>query len=154
MTYLCVEMLSLIMETNIVLKLFLRLGLGAAFLSACADRFGMWDEEVSAWGDMNTFLIYTQQLIPWAPDAMIPVLGWIATLTEVILGIFLILGFKTELSAKCSGVLLLIFALSMLFFLSAKSPFDYSVFAASGAAFALGLMKKKYFEIDNLLSES
>ncbi len=141
-------------KTNKALKLFLRLGIGAAFLSACADRFGMWPEAVSAWGNMDSFINYTQQLVPWAPDAWVPAMGWIATLAEVLLGIFLIVGFKTELSAKLSGVLLLIFAASMFFFLNPKSPLDYSVFAASGAAFALGLMKEKYLEVDIGLQKS
>ena len=141
------------LKTRKGLKLFLRLGLGIAFLSASADRFGLWYKEVSAWGNMKNFIEYTAVLTPWVPDFALPAVGWIATIAEVVLGIFLIIGFKTELSAKLSGYLLLIFALSMLFFLNPKSPFDYSVFAASGAAFALSLMKEKYLEIDMLWSK-
>jgi thiosulfate dehydrogenase (quinone) large subunit len=58
------------------------------------------------------------------------------------------IGFKTELVAKLCGYLLLLFALAMAFSTGIKSAFDYSVFAALAAAFALSTMKEKYLEID------
>jgi thiosulfate dehydrogenase [quinone] large subunit len=42
------------------IKLFLRSAISIGFLSAIADRFGFWNIEVSAWGDWNSFLDYTQ----------------------------------------------------------------------------------------------
>lgn len=134
-------------------KLFLRLAIAGGFLSAVADRFGWWNQKISAWGNWNSFLEYTQTLNPWLPESMIPIIGTTATLAEVVLAIGLIIGFKTELFAKLSGFLLLIFALSMTFSVGIKAPFDYSVFIASAGAFALSLMKEKHYELDNLISK-
>ncbi|MDT7829471.1 DoxX family protein [Pricia sp. S334] len=131
-------------------KLFLRLALSIGFLSAVADRFGLWGAKVSAWGNWDSFVEYTALLTTWGPDFMIPILAGVATVAEVIFATLLLVGFKTELIAKLSGFLLLIFALSMTFSTGAKSAFDYSVFSASAAAFALSLMKEKYMEVDSL----
>lgn len=138
------------MESKLV-KLFLRLAIALSFLSAVADRFGIWPAEVSGWGNWQSFVEYTAVINPWVPSFLIPALAWIATAAEVLFALFLLIGFKTELFAKLSGILLLLFALSMAFSIGIKSGFDYSVFTASAAAFGLGLMKEKYLEVDNLL---
>ena len=135
-----------------LLKLFLRFGIGCGMLSAVADRLGFWPANVSAWGNWQSFLDYTQVLNPWMPVIMIPYLGIMATVAEVLLGLCVLIGLKTEFFAKLSGILLLLFALAMTFSLSIKAPLDYSVFAASGAAFALSTMKTKFFELDLLFS--
>jgi thiosulfate dehydrogenase (quinone) large subunit len=134
-------------------KLFLRFTLAAGFLSAIADRFGMWPAEVSVWGNWSNFLEYTRVINPWLPDSLIPAIGIIATAAEILFAIFLLVGFKTEFTAKLSGLLLLLFGLSMTFSTGIKGAFDYSVFSACAAAFALSLMKDKYFELDSLLSK-
>lgn len=138
------------MEKKII-KLFLRFAIASGFLSASADRFGLWYEEVSIWGNWNNFLEYTQLLNPWVPNAFIPTLGAIATAAEVIFALFLILGIKTELFAKLSGYLMLLFALSMIFSTGIKGVFDFSVLSASAGAFALSLMKEKYLELDGII---
>ncbi|MDD2931545.1 MAG: DoxX protein [Fermentimonas sp.] len=134
-----------------LIKLFLRFAISIGFLSAVADRFGLWSKEVSVWGNWNSFLEYTQLINPWIPDSVIPTIGIIATAAEIIFAIFLISGFKTEFFAKLSGFLLLIFALSMTFSTGIKGALDFSVFSASAGAFALGLMKEKYLELDTLI---
>lgn len=135
------------------IKLFLRLAIASAFLSAVADRFGIWSKEISVWGDWNNFLAYTELINPWIPGSMIPAIGIIATAAEIILALCLIVGFKTELFAKLSGFLLLIFALSMTFSTGIKGALDFSVFSASAGAFALSLLKEKYLELDSLLPQ-
>jgi thiosulfate dehydrogenase [quinone] large subunit len=134
------------------IKLFLRFAIAAGFLSAVADRFGMWDAKVSAWGNWNSFLDYTRVINPWMPDSIIPALGFVATAAEIIFAVLLIVGFKTELVAKLSGFLLLLFALSMTFSVGIKPVFDYSVLSASAAAFGLSLFKEKYLEVDSLIA--
>lgn len=140
------------MKQNII-KLFLRFAISIGFLSAVADRFGLWSKEVSAWGNWNSFLEYTQLINPWIPNSIIPTVGIIATTAELIFAIFLIIGFKTELFAKLSGFLLLLFALSMVSSTGIKGALDYSVFSASAGAFALSLIKEKYLEFDNFISK-
>jgi len=98
-------------------------------------------------------LNYTKLINPWFPDSVIPAIGTLATAAEIIFAVFLIIGFKTELFAKLSGLLLLIFALSMTFSTGIKAAFDYSVLSASAGAFALSLMKEKYLELDKLISK-
>jgi len=137
-----------------IIKIFLRLAIAIAFLSAVADRFGLWNMDISVWGKWNSFLEYTQIINPWFPNSMISTIGIIATTLEIIFAICLIVGFKTELFAKLSGFLLLIFALSMTFSTGTKGAFDYSVFSVSAGAFALSFMKEKYLELDSLISKT
>lgn len=138
------------MKTYII-KTYLRFGIAAGFLSAVADRLGFWPEEVSAWGNWESFLESTQSMNPLIPPLFIPAVAFIATLAEALFGICLILGLKTTLIAKLSGYLMLIFALAITFSSGVKGAFDYSVFAASAAAFGLSTMKEKYLEIDSIL---
>lgn len=131
-----------------IIKLFLRLALASGFLSAVADRFGLWSKEFSSWGNWDSFLVYTRSLNSWFPESLIPAIGIIATAAEVIFAVCLIVGFKTKLFAQLSGFLLLIFALSMTFSTGVKGALNFSVFTASAAAFALSLMKTKFLELD------
>src|SRR6185312_3295768 len=108
-----------------LIKLFLRLSIGAGFLSAVADRFGFWSKEVSALGNWGNFLAYTQSLNPVIPQSFIPFIGWASTLLEIVFGVCLIIGLKTSFTAKLSGWLLLLFALAMTFTRGIKAPLDY-----------------------------
>ena len=122
--------------------LALRLALAASFLSAVADRFGLWGPpgfSGVAWGDFANFLEYTAILNPWAPKVGVTALGWSATSLEVILGLFLIAGFQVRYTALASAALLLTFASAMAVFGGLKGPLDYSVFTASAAALLLAL---------------
>lgn len=122
-------------------SLFARIAIALGFLSAVADRFGLWTpllgSENVVWGNMANFIAYTGTLIPWAPKLTIPFLAWSATIAEIALGALLLIGYQKRIVALLSGVLLLTFAFSMLFFVSVKAPFDYSVFAAAACAFLL-----------------
>ena len=132
------------------IKLFLRLAISIGFLSAVADRFGWWPTDVSVWGNWENFLAYTRLINPWIPNSMIPAIGILATAAELFFALFLLIGFKTELFARLSGFLLLLFAIAMTFSTGIKGAFDFSVFTASAAAFALSVMKEKYLEVDSL----
>jgi len=136
-----------------IIKLFLRFGIGIGFLSAVADRFGLWPAEVSAWGNWESFLEYTKLINPLIPETLVPAFGVIATAAETLFGICLIIGFKTELIVKLSGFLMLVFALAITFSTGIKGALDYSVFAASAGAFGLSIMNEKYLEIDSILSK-
>jgi uncharacterized membrane protein YphA (DoxX/SURF4 family) len=138
--------------TQRMLKLFLRLSISTAFLSAVADRFGWWGSSVAvSWGNWQSFVDYTHVINPWFPNGFISILAVVATGAELFFGLLLLIGFKTELVARLSGLLLLVFALAITFATGIKGAFDYSVFSASAAAFALSLMKEKYLEVDSLM---
>lgn len=136
---------------NKIIKLFLRLALSAGFLSAVADRLGLYPSEISVWGNMDAFLQYTQTMMPWLPAALVPFAGWSATILEILFGLCLFLGIKTRFFAMASGILLLIFGLTMVVAFGFKAPLDYSVFAASAAAFALTTYKEKVIELDEII---
>ncbi len=134
---------------------FLRVGLAAGFLSAVADRLGVWGpygKANVAWGDMEHFLPYVSKLNPWFPNAIIPVVAWGATIAEFALAILLLVGFQTRWAARLSGGLLLAFALGMAAGTGVKTAFDASVFAASGGAFMLGAARKYGWSIDDVMS--
>lgn len=129
-------------------KAFLRLALGMAFLSAVADRVGLWPAEVSVWSNMESFLSYMKMLAPWMPGPMVAPVGWGISILEVLLGVALILGVKTRLAAILSAALLVVFGLSMSLFTGLKGALDYSVFTAAAAALALSLFKARFLELE------
>tara|TARA_R110002073_G_scaffold89852_6_gene212514 strand:- start:31758 stop:32156 length:399 start_codon:yes stop_codon:yes gene_type:complete len=124
------------------LTLFLRLSIAVGFLSAVADRFGLYSKSNSVWGNWESFLEYTKVINPWFPEIIIPSIGIIVTLLEVVFATFLVFGFKTQLYARLSGFLLLLFALSMAFSIGIKPVLDYSVLPIVAASFALSTMEE------------
>jgi uncharacterized membrane protein YphA (DoxX/SURF4 family) len=133
---------------------FLRLALGVSFLSAVGDRFGFWGafgQSNVAWGDFSHFIAYTAKLNWFMPSATIPVLAWASTLTEILLGIALILGAFTRVAAFLSGVLLLLFALVMTLALGLEEPLSLSVFSASAGAFLLATCGEYSWSLDSVL---
>lgn len=134
-------------------SVFLRFALGCSFLSAVADRFGWWGPYGAphvAWGNFARFVAYTGTLNWFLPAAAIPALAVIATCTEALFGILLVLGWKTRITAFLSGVLLLLFAITMTIALGIKAPLDFSVFSAAGGAFLLAGCAEYPFSIDRL----
>lgn len=121
-------------------SLFLRLALGLSFLSAVADRFGLWGavgQPNVSWGTFARFVTYTAKLNWFLPEGWIPALAIIATGAEGFLGLCLVIGWHTRTAALLSGILLIIFGVTMAAALGVKSPLDYSVFSAAGGALLL-----------------
>lgn len=133
------------------IKLFLRFAIALGFLSAVADRFGLWPTAVSAWGNWESFIAYTQSMLPFLPGSMASILGSVATILEILFALALLVGFKTEMVAKLSGYLLLLFGVAMIISFGVKAPLDYSVLTASAAAFGLSTMNEKFLELDTSL---
>src|ERR1700722_3587047 len=121
-----------------VATLYARIALGAAFLSAVADRFGLWGK-YGGWGNFATFTTYTAQVNSFMPAFIIPFLAWAATVAELSLGIGLILGFWPRWVAFSAAILLFLFGTAMAISFGIKSPLDYSVFSASAGAVLLAL---------------
>lgn len=134
--------------------IFLRLALGISFLSAVADRFGLWGvygQPNIAWGNYGRFVSYTAKLNWFLPAMAIPAVAIVATAAETLLGLLLVLGWKTRMTALLSGILLCIFALAMTIALGVKAPLNYSVFSAAGGAFLLATFTEVPFSVDKLL---
>lgn len=134
-------------------QLFLRLAISVTMLSAVADRFGFWGDN-SAWGNWESFEKYTRQLTFFLPETLSTFSAYAATFLEILFPLMLILGFKTKIAAYGTGILLLVFALSMSIALGIKAPLDYSVWVGSAAAFLLATQKEFYFSIDTLTKKS
>lgn len=134
-------------------QLFLRLAISVTMLSAVADRFGFWGDN-SAWGNWENFEKYTRQLTFFLPETLSTFSAYTATFLEILFPLMLILGFKKKIAAYGTGVLLLVFALSMSIALGIKAPLDYSVWVGSAAAFLLATQKEFYFSIDTLTKKS
>ncbi len=133
---------------------FLRLALGISFLSAVADRFGLWGDYGQphvAWGDFRHFTEYTGTLLWFLPAVIHPIMAWLATIAEIMLGFALIIGLFTRITAFLSGILLLTFALTMTLSSSIKAPLDYSVFSASASAFLLAAFGQYAGSLDRVL---
>jgi uncharacterized membrane protein YphA (DoxX/SURF4 family) len=124
-----------------LLNWFTRLALSAAFLSAVADRFGLWGPFGSgpnvSWGDMHHFMIYAAKVNSFLPAKLVPTAGWAATIMELVFGIGLLTGKCTRCFALGSGLLLTMFGVAMAVSFGVKQPLNYSVFSAAAAAFWL-----------------
>ena len=116
--------------------LYARAALGAAFLSAVASRFGLWERHVSP-ERFAAFMRYTADVNSFMPAWTIPFLAWTATAAELALGLALVTGIWLRVTAFASALLLALFATSMAISFGLKSPLDYSVFSASAAALLL-----------------
>jgi len=132
----------------------LRCGLGLGFLSAVADRFGLWGafgQPNVDWGNFSRFLEYTHTLNWYLPGGMIPPLGVIATSAELLFGLLLLVGWHTRTTALLSGLLLLSFGAAMTLALGVKAPLNYGVFTGVGGALLLANCGSFPFSVDELL---
>lgn len=134
--------------------LLLRIGLGVGFLSAVADRLGLWGafgQPNVEWGNFSRFLEYTYSLNWYLPARMIPPLGVIATIAEILFGLFLLAGWHTRAAALLSGLLLLSFGTAMTLALGIKAPLNFAVFTGVGGALLLASCESFPFSVDQLL---
>ncbi len=117
-----------------------RLALAASFLSAVADRLGLWGAPGSpgvVWGDYESFLDYSQTLMPVLPTSVADALATLATVLEVLFAALLLAGIRLRWVALGSALLLGLFALSMSLTGGPKPALDYSVWSAGAGALLL-----------------
>ena len=142
------------LRSGILSSVVLRFGLGLGFLSAVADRLGLWGpfgQPNVEWGNFSRFLEYTQTLNWYVPAAMIPTLGIIATSAEILFGLLLLVGWHTRSAARLSGLLLLTFGTAMTLALGVKAPLNFAVLTGVGGAFLLANCESFPFSVDELL---
>ncbi len=133
-------------------QLFLRIAISVTMLSAVADRFGFWGDN-SSWGNWKNFEVYTQKLTYFLPEILSIFSAYIATFLEILFPVMLILGYKTRIASYGSGILLLVFAVSMAVALGTKAPLDYSVWIGSAGAFLLAVQQEYSCSIDSMLQK-
>jgi uncharacterized membrane protein YphA (DoxX/SURF4 family) len=135
--------------------LLLRIGLALGFVSAVADRFGLWGtfgQPNVEWGNFSRFVEYTRTLNWYLPAGMILPLGVIATVAEVFFGPLLIVGWHTRTAALLSGLLLTTFGVAMTLALGVKAPLNFAVLTGIGGALLLANCESFPFSVDELLS--
>jgi uncharacterized membrane protein YphA (DoxX/SURF4 family) len=132
----------------VIFTIFARLAVATGFLSSVADRFGLWGPLGTpgvSWGSFEPFRLYTANVMPFLSGPLVTVASWLSTVAETALGITLLLGIFTRLSAVASGLLLLSFAVLLGIFIDPIKPFSFSVFSASSAAFLLAVLPGKAY---------
>lgn len=137
-------------------QFFLRIALSFSFLSAVADRFGFWGLPGSdgvVWGNWENFVNYSNAVNSFVPKSFNEILAILATALELILPLFLLIGYKLKQVAFLSGMLLLAFGLSMTISFGIKPPFDYSVWTGAGASFLLSAIGCYSFSVDEWLKK-
>ncbi len=117
---------------------FLRLALGAAFLSGIASRFRWYGKDVG-YGGFSNFVKYTAEVNSFMPASTIPFLAWAATIAEFGFGVALVFGLWPRIVALGSALLLALFGIAMAISFGIKSPLDYSVFSACAGALLLAV---------------
>lgn len=151
---LCIFLLMKTTTTTLP-QLFLRLALSVSYLSAVADRFGLWGAPGSpgvSWGNWQNFLAYSNSVNGFLPPSLGNVLAAVATALEVILPVLLLIGYKTRLASVASGLLLLLFAVAMTISFGIKAPLNYSVWTAAAASFLLSVWPTYPYSIDQAVT--
>jgi uncharacterized membrane protein YphA (DoxX/SURF4 family) len=123
-----------------VAQLFARIAVSASFISAVADRFGIWGPSGDSgivWGNWNNFLEYSNSINSWLPSSAGNFLALSATALEIILPLFLLTGYKTKYAAGAAGILLMMFAISLTISFGIKATLDYSVLTGIAACFLI-----------------
>ena len=135
-------------------SLFLRVAIAAPYLWFVADRLGLLGASGQphvGWGDWQHFLDYAMQVMSFLPRRIVPFLAVAATVCEAIFGTLLLLGFFTRIAALGSGLLSLLFAVSMAISFGIESPLGYSVFTVSAASFLLAAVPAYSWSVDHYL---
>lgn len=135
-------------------QLFVRLAVSTAFLSAVADRLGLWGVPGAShvsWGNWANFVAYSNTLNFFVPETLGNILAIGATLLEVVLAILLLIGYKLRFTAFVAGILLICFGVVMTLSLGIKSTFDYSVWVGAAACFLLRTADNFLISIDRYI---
>ena len=138
-----------------IAQLILRLALGAGFLLPVMDRLGWLGAPGTsgvAWGDWTHFVEYTNTLIPFVTRPLANLMALGATMAELIVGIFLIIGLKIKEVALGAALLTLSFGLCMAIFIRIGAPFAYPVFVFTGAGLVLSGIGQYKWSMDDYLA--
>lgn len=135
-------------------QLITRLALGLGFLLPVFDRLGFMGAPGSphvAWGNWSHFVEYTHTLMPILPLSMANIAALVATIAECVLGVCLLVGFKTRWMGLGAAILTFTFAVFMIFSLGISAPFNYPVFVFTGAGSLLFTQHAFRWSIDAFL---
>lgn len=114
-----------------MIKLIARIALAAGFIFPILDRLGVMGPAGSAgvsWGNWDAFALYTNKLIPFVSFKVASFFGVIATVTEALLAIGLLSGYKVKWMALGTAAITALFAIFMIFSLGPLAPISYPVY--------------------------
>ncbi|NSL86984.1 TQO small subunit DoxD [Chitinophaga solisilvae] len=134
----------------------LRIAIAVPYIWFVADRAGLLGPHGgphTSWGDWPHFQQYAATVLSFVPAAWVYPLALLASITEGILGILLLLGAFTRLAAAGSALLSLSFALSMAVSFGIESPLAYSVFTVAAASMVLAGLPAGKWSIDQLINK-
>lgn len=137
-------------------QLLLRFALGITFLTPVLDRVGLLGAPGVGnieWGNWENFINYTTTLMPIFDRPVVNVLGAIATISELLIGICLIVGFKTKQAALGAALITLTFIVFMTLSVGIQKPINYGVFTASAAGFLLSFIPAYHYSLDTLFKK-
>ena len=138
-------------------QLLLRCALGITFLTPVFDRLGILGQAGTGnieWGNWENFINYTTTLMPIFDRPVVNIMGAIATVSELMIGISLIIGFKTKYAAIGACLITLTFIVFMTLSVGIQKPINYGVFTASAAGLLLSFIPNYNWSLDNLLKDS
>ena len=137
-------------------QLLLRYALGITFLTPVLDRLGLLGQPGIGnieWGNWDNFINYTATLMPILDRPLVNTMGAIATVSELLISICLIVGFKTKQAALGASLITLTFIIFMTLSVGIQKPINYGVFTASAAGFLLSFMPNYNYSLDNLIKK-
>lgn len=135
-------------------QLLLRCALGITFLTPVSDRLGLLGAPGTGnieWGNWENFINYTTTLMPFLDRSMVNIMGTIATISELVIGILLIIGFKTKYAALAASLLTFTFILFMIFSVGIQKPINFGVFTATTASLLLSYIPNYNWSLDQFL---
>lgn len=138
-------------------QLYLRIALGVEYLVPGLDRLGVWGPHGSphvSWGDWAHFIGYARAIMGFLPHQLSDLFAVIATIGELSFGTLLIIGLFTRWAAIGSGILTLLFCLSMTISFGIVAPLSYSVFGVSAASFLLATIPYYKWSVDGGLAKA
>jgi uncharacterized membrane protein YphA (DoxX/SURF4 family) len=116
-----------------------RVTIAGAFLAALWSRFG----------NFAGFVRYTGRVLSFMPSESIWLLAVAASVCEVSLCIAMFFGIKTRWASVGSGVLLFMFATSMV--ISGLSQFEWAVYVLAVGAFTLATVDATRLSLDSMV---
>ena len=115
-----------------------RVTIASAFVLALWNRFD----------NFSRFIQYAALVLSFMPGAIVPLLAVIATACELTLAAAMFLGIKTRWASAGSGILLFMFASSMV--ISGLSQFEWAVYVLATGAFVLATVDTTLVSIDSI----
>lgn len=137
-------------------QLLLRCALGITFLTPVSDRLGLLGKAGTGnieWGNWENFINYTTTLMPFLDRPAVNVMGGIATGSELVIGILLIIGFKTKYAALAASLLTSTFILFMIFSVGIQKPINFGVFTAATASLLLSYIPNYHWSLDSFFKK-